>query len=493
MKKILLITLSLLLLSGCLVGPRYRPPNEPMPLAFNENREVEPDPNVDEDLAHWWTFFNDPFLDELLRESLAGSFDLRIAVEKVCQARAAFYVSVAGIFPEFDFSGVASRSRTSKNLTTTSRSAPSALQINVPPIQSFYEISIDAVWQIDLFGALRRTARAAYFTWQSTAEDARNARIILLSEVATTYTNIRTFQQLIEVAKQVVELDEGIVALANDRFHSGIGDEQDRDTAIATLDTDRANLLVYETSLKQAIYSLGILLGYPPENLVNRFATSGPIPVAIGRIPVGLPSDLLRRRPDIRSAERKIAAATEEIGVAVANLFPQVSLTGSSTSFSANPLQGANVSYASNTIAKLLQAPSLFWGIGGFLSYPLFDFGKRMETIKEEASLRNQAFLTYEETVVSALQEVESDLVAYFNEELRLAALTEGTEASKRAFDLTYDLYQAGLDDYTQVLIAKNVWLTALYNLIGSQQALSNDLISLYKALGGGWECSYTP
>lgn len=484
-QPLLLLSLSLCA-SGCLVGPNYRPPVELMPTVYSENREGETEVIADEDLAHWWSSFDDPFLNELLAESLRGNFDLMIALERVCQARAVYWVQVTNFLPEIESDAQATHSRTSQTLANTS-------SFHIPPIQNFFQAGLDAIWQIDLFGGLRRAARAAHRTWEATAEDARAVRIVLLSEVAVTYTNICSLQQEVAIAAQTVRLDEDLLSLSITRFEAGLTNEQEVEGALATLDVDKAALLLLQTSLKQAIYSLAVLLGRPPETFLEQFIVDRPIPNALGKIPVGLPSDLLRRRPDIRSAERQIAAATEQIGVAVASLFPQISLTGSSSSFSANPLQGANFGYASNTLSKLFTAPSNIWGFGALVTLPIFDFGKRLATIEQQVSLEHQALLTYEKTVIAALQEVESDLVAYFNEQERLQNLSHEVEANRRTFDLVSDLYQAGLADFTQVLQAEEIWLTSFGNLTVSQQALTNNLIAVYKALGGGWECCYTP
>jgi len=483
--KIRFLLSLLFLLSGCLVGPNYKPPVELLPDTFSENRSMD-QCCIDENLAHWWTVFNDPLLNDLLAESLLRNFDLRIAIEKICQARANYRVQVAQIFPELDADVQVTRSRTSQTLTSTSA-------FDFPPIQSFYQAGIDAIWQIDIFGGLRRAARSAYNSWEASIEDARTVRVLILSEIAMTYTNIRALQQLQEIATQKVKLDEATLKLGNDLFEAGLTNEQEIETDIATLEDDRAALLVFDIQLKQAIYSLAVLVGRPPETFLEQFSSLEPIPNGCGKVPVGLPSDLLRRRPDIRSAERNLAAATEQIGVAVANLFPQLSLTGSSASFSANPLQGANIGFASNFFTKWFTAPSRIWGIGLLSSWPFFDFGKRRALVDEQVSIEHQSLLNYEKTVISALQEVESDLVAYFNEEIRLQSLNLAVEANRRSLDLISDLYQAGLNNLSQVLAAEEIWLNSLIDFTSSQQALTINLIALYKALGGGWECSYMP
>lgn len=290
-----------------------------------------------------------------------------------------------------------------------------------------------------------------------------------------------------DIAAEVVALDAELLSLSFERFQAGLANEQEVDTFQATLDADKAVLDIAEIALKQTIYSLAVLLGRIPESVIEDFQIKRPIPYAGGKVPAGLPGDLLRRRPDIRVAERELAAAAEEVWVAVANMLPQLSLTGSSSTFAANPLQGANVGWSSDTFSKLFSGPSLIWGIGGIITWPVFDFGKRQAAVNVQVSLKYQAYTTYQKTVVAALQEVEQALTAYFNEEKRLDALTLEVRSNKRILDLTSDQFESGLADYTQVLEAREIWLASLNILTDSRQALTTDLIAIYKALGGDW------
>jgi outer membrane protein, multidrug efflux system len=485
MKRLILVSL---FLAGCMVGPNYRPPDDTMPATFHEAKETEC--ILDEDLAIWWERFEDPHLNSLIAESLENNFDYKIALEKIIQARAVFWVDITAILPELDADASVTRSRTSQTLNSTA--ALSSLpgmsgQGGIPPIQNFYQAGFDAIWQIDLFGGLRRAAKAAFDLWEASIWDARGIRVTMVSEIATTYTTIRALQQHLELAKIKVESDQEILKLANIRFSAGLTDLQEVQQAIAQLDTDQATFSVIDTNLKGAIYSLGILLGRKPETLLCQFQETAKIPTAGQKVPGSLPCDLLRRRPDIRRAERYIAAATEQIGVAIADLFPKFSLTGSSSSFAANPLQGANYGYSSNQFKQWFETASRIWGIGILAQMPIFDFGKRLAGIQEQYSLKHQAFFSYEKTVVSALQEVETGLNAYFNEETRNQHLKSQVEASYCTYQLTEDLYQAGLTSYSQLLKVKQTWIDANTNLITSEQNLTNDLIALYKALGGGW------
>lgn len=480
----ILVFLALILLSGCKVGPDYHPPMTPMPSVYSEGQDTQASPVEDEDLVQWWTIFNDPYLDYLLEETVWGNFDYRIALEQICQARAQYWIQFAQILPEFDWDIQASRFRTSQSFASAAQRAAVA---PISPIQNFFQTGFDAIWQIDLFGKLRRSADAAYDIWEATAEEARAVKIVALSEVAKTYTAICAFQTKVDIGAQIVQLDEQLLELSNVRLQAGLTNAQEVQAATAALEADKANLLIFQTGLKLNVYSLATLLGRQPESLIEDFQQNRPIPYAMEKIPAGLPSDLLRRRPDIRSAERNLAAATEEIGVAIADLFPQLSLTGSSSSFAANPLQGANLGFSSDTASKLFSSGSRIWGIGGLVTFPVFDFGKRLAAVDVQKSLQQQAYLAYQKAVIGALEEVEQALATYFNDEKRVADLTRVAAANQRILELVSDEFNAGLTDLSAVIQAKETWLISINTLAESQQALTTDLIAVYKALGGDW------
>lgn len=487
MRRLLSFALMLsTIVTGCKVGPDYYPPVTEVPVAFSEDeagRTFEPD---DEDLVEWWRVFNDPCLDELLEEASNRNFDYRIALEQVCQARSQYWFQFTQILPEFIGDGQASRYRVSRSFRDFEVNPATAA---LSPIRNFFQVGFDAIWEIDIFGGLRRAAAAAYDSWEATIEEARAVKIIVLSEVANTYVAIRSFQNKSGILAERVKLDEELHTLSKERFEAGLTNEQEVLAAFEALETDRANLLVYETGLMINIYSLAVLLDRLPETLPPRFECVRPVPFAMEMIPVGLPSDLLRRRPDIANAERNLAAATEQIGVAVAELYPKISLTGSSSSFAANPLQGANVGWSSDQASKLFNSASRVWGIGALVTFPVFDWGMRCAQVHVQESLAQQAYLTYQKTVIAALQEVEQSLATYFNDEQREIALLRSSEAYKREYDLAADLYQSGLADYSQMLQAKEAWLNALDILTDAQANLATDTIAIYKALGGEWQC----
>ncbi len=480
----------LFLLAGCMVGPDYKKPEMGMPSEYIEGNQ----PCSDEDLCRWWKQFNDPLLDELIEAAVKGNYDYRIALEQIVEARAQYQIQGSYLWPEIDLTAAATRTRYSQNTFSSSAlasvasgqgtsavSTAAAISPITQPVQNLFQVGFDAIWELDVWGKYRRGKRAAHDLWEASIDAAQNVMLMVISEVARDYVAIRSLQQQIVLIKKLVETDEELLQLAKVLFDAGLDNEIQVDDLIATYENDSAALPVLETSLKQTIFSLAILLGEQPETMTARFELMGSIPEGSGKVPAGLPSDLLRRRPDIRNAERELAAATEQIGVAVSNLFPQVSLTGNSAG------------YAGNKTSNWFNSGSRYWTIGPALNWDLIDFGRTYGQIKVQKSIQKQKLLTYENTVISALEDVEGALVAYFEEQKRNNYLTAEVEAERRAMELTRDQYAAGLIDESPVLDAMKTLLNAENLAIQSEQALTSDLIALYKALGGDWECSFSP
>jgi NodT family efflux transporter outer membrane factor (OMF) lipoprotein len=487
MKALIFSVISCLLLAGCKVGPDYQTPEVVVPEQYVEDQPGETFVVEDEDLISWWTIFDDPFLNELLDIAVEQNYNYKIAIERVYQARSQYWVQFTQLLPEFDGASVFSRYRTSQSFVGATTAGTGTATAAVSPLHNFYQIGLDAIWELDIFGKFRRSAEASYDLWQASYEEMRGVKIVLISEVASTYATICSYQTKRNIAEQAVELDQELLALSKSRFQAGLTNQQEVEASIATLEADTAELSLLQAALKQSIYSLAILLGELPECVIEYFQIDRPIPRAEGKVPVAIPADLLRRRPDIVSSERQLAAATEQIGVAIADLFPTLSLTGSSSSFAANPLQGANVGLSSDVLNHLFRPASLIWGVGSFVTMPVFDFGKRTAAAEVQVSLANQAYYSYQQTVIAALQETEQALAVYFNEESREESLTRQVMANWKSLQLTADLFQAGLVSYTQVLQEKDIWLLSLNTLTDSQQTLTNDLIAIYRALGGNW------
>lgn len=473
-----------------MVGPDYKKPETAMPSEFVES-QGEP-AGTDSDLCQWWKQFDDPFLDELIEEAYYANFDFRIALEQIIEARAQYKIQSSKLWPEIDLNTAAIRSRNSQSVfgstTTDTTGVGTGVETTTagfgtfgPPVQNLFQVGFDAIWELDLFGKFRRGKRAALYDWEATKDAAQNVLITALSEVARDYVSICALQQKIEITREKIWADEELLKLTQVLFDAGLNSEIQVENLIATLESDTAALPVLEAALKQTVYALAVLLGRQPEGLLADFEEARPIPSGSGKIPVGLPSDLLRRRPDVRQAERQLAAATERIGVAVADLFPHVSLTGN------------NYGYESAKLNKWFKPLSRTWSIGPSINWDLIDFGRTRGFIDASKSVQRQALLTYEKAVVSSLRDVEGALAAYFEEEKREMALAAQVAADFRSFELTQELFEAGLATDLQVLLTLRTVLDSENSLVDSMQAYTSDLIAVYKALGGDWECSSSP
>ncbi len=484
MNNIKYILPTLLLFSGCMVGPKYNKPEMSMPSEFEEKKERD---EVETDLCYWWKQFNDPVLDDLIQKALEANYDLRIAIEKIQQARAQYRIERSHLWPEIDLNAVATRSRLSKNLfPKPETSLPQAQSGLFPSLFNIFQIGFDAIWEIDVWGKFRHGKKAAYYTWESMQDEAESVLISMVSEVAVNYVAVRALQKKIDLTKKRIEADEEELKITQDLYQIGLDNEIQLTTLISTIESDRAALPVLEASLKQTAYTLAYLLGRQPEGFMEVFAEERPIPSSTDKVPVGLPSELLRRRPDIRSAERQLAAATEQIGAAVADLFPHIALTG--ITLSAANQAGSSVGLESYKLDKLFTAPSRVFSVGLGINWDILDFGRVRSTIDVNKSLQKQALLTYEQTVISSLKDVESALVAYFEEQKRRDSLVLKVSADRRTFEITGQLYEAGLANETQVLEAKKTYLASETTLVESDQSLAGDLIAIYKAIGGNWD-----
>lgn len=473
--------LVLLLLSGCMVGPNYTPPATTLPCTFHEECGAV----CDADPYFWWEELGDPCLNALLEEALEGSPDLHIAWERAYQARCQFLMTMASIFPVINVDGWISRFRNSIN-----NDLGNSIFVG-SPFNNFFLTGFDAAWQLDFFGGVRRNARAYYANWEATNFEAGVMQLLVLSEVACNYLLLRGLQEKVLWLTEAVELDGEQLALASELFQAGLGDEEQLQEASSQLSNHQSELAALSALADQGLYAFGMLLGQPPEALAERLRPGGPIPQVSGRVPSGLPSDLLRRRPDIRAAERALAGASEAIGVAVANLFPQFSLT-SANLFGAEQ-NSSNFGYTTNMLGKLFSPGSQTWGLGLMAVWPLIDFGSRIEAIALQNSLYREAALNYHKTVLGALEEVEQALIAYFKEEVRQKALQRALEAERSRASLKRALFEAGLIDRKEWLIAEQERLWAEIERTDSHQRLSCNLVVLYKVLGGEWACCGLP
>ena len=469
-------------LSGCMVGPNYRAPQAPVPAAWSEAQPSGAEARAAA-MTQWWTTFKDPLLESLIARAVQSNWDLRTAAGRVREARVLRGVAGADLWPTINVSGSYTRQRSSENAIPLSLGgASSGTSGGGTPFlrglkleQDLFQTGFDASWEIDLFGGVRRSIEAADADLAASQEDLRNTLVSLLAEVARNYVEVRGFQRRLAIAQENLKAQQDTLELTRARFNAGLTSELDVTQAASQLATTQSQIPPLETALKQGIHRLGVLLGQAPGALLEELSTAAPIPSVPPKVPAGLPAELLRRRPDIRRAERQLAAATARIGVAEADLYPKLSLTGS-------------LGLESLKLADLPQGASRFWSVGPTLSWPIFDAGRIRANIAVQDARTDQQLSTYAQTVLTALEDVENGLVAYSREQVRRMQLTQAVEANRRAVALANELYRNGLGTFLNVLDSERALFASESDLAQSEATVSSDVVALYKALGGGWE-----
>ncbi|HEX7901122.1 MAG TPA: efflux transporter outer membrane subunit [Planctomycetota bacterium] len=457
--------LPLLLLTGCVVGPDYAPPATATPAAWTRAEGEKIDAGT-ADVSRWWAVFRDPLLEALVARAVEGSPDLRIAAARVREARAAAGVARGALLPEIAAGGSYERRKTSGNVFTF----PGA-----DLHQSRYAAGFDAAWEIDLFGGLRRDVEAAGADAQAAEEDARAVLVTLRAETARVYVELRGAQRRRAVLRAQAASAADRLALLKSRLAAGVATALDVAREEALLHATESGVPPAEADVARAVHRLGVLLGRDPGALVAELAADGPIPVPPARIVVGLPAALLARRPDVRRAERELAAATARIGVATAEFYPKISLTGA---FGLESLRASD----------LFETGSRAWSLGPAVRWPIFTAGRLRAGVDAAEARQARALAAFEGAVLAALEEVENALVGYLREGDRRRSLERALEAGRRALALSEDLHRQGLANFLDVLTAqRSVQLDELA-LASSDAALTLFCVALYKALGGGWE-----
>jgi len=389
-----------------------------------------------------------------------------IAARRVDEARAQMGVVVGSLLPEVDLTAAHSHSRIS----------PNAQPFPITHVyQSRYHAGFDAAWEIDLFGGVQRAFEATSADYESWVENRRAVLVTLLGDVARNYVSLRGNQLLLAVLRDNVATARGTVEITQARLAAGVATTLDVSRAEAQLSSAEASLPQVEAGLKQSVHRLSVLLGQAPEALAAELAAEAPIPAAPARVVLGLPSELLLRRPDVRQAERRLAAATATIGIAVSELYPRISLTGA---FGLDSLGSAD----------FLKWQSRAWSLGPSIRWPIFTSGRLRAQVAVEEARQSQALAAYEQAVLAALEDVENGLVNYLREVERYARLEAAVAADRKAVDLANELYRKGLTSFLDVLDAQRALYVAQAELARSQAQVTLDLVALYKALGGGWE-----
>jgi multidrug efflux system outer membrane protein len=458
------VCLGILIVSGCMVGPNYHTPQPTVPPAWVGVEKTTTDqPSVataqQADLAQWWRQFNDPTLTALVEEAMKTNLDLRIAEARLRQARAARGIAIGGLWPAVTASGSYERFHTAGVTPDDSQ-------------QNLYRAGFDAVWELDVFGGLRRNVESANANIQVAIEDIQDVQVSLIAEVALNYIQLRGYQQQIVIAQNNLKAQQHTAEITRKRLNVGFASALDVANADSNVAMTESQIPVFETAMQQSIYALSVLLARPPADLLKQLSPTGDLPSIPAQVPAGLPSDLLRRRPDIRKSEAQLHAATAQIGVAIADLFPKFSLTGL-------------VNWQSNLLRTWWTEASHSFSIGPSVTWPIFQGGAIVSNVHLQEALRDQAFVTYQKTVLTAFQDVENALIAFAKEQEHRKALSDAVVANRKAVDLSLQLYTEGQIDFLNVLNAQRSLYASEDALVQSERSIATDLIALYKALGG--------
>jgi NodT family efflux transporter outer membrane factor (OMF) lipoprotein len=462
------LSLLALALAGCTVGPDYVPPATDAPAQWTEAKTpglIGTGPEADKQLDQWWTSFKDPTLDRLVGLAISDNLDLKIAEQRLVEARAERAQAAAGYYPTLDASGSAERQRYSTNL-------------KFPPyggVFNTFQAGFDASWEIDVFGKTRRAVEAADATIDATAENRRDVLVSLLAELGQDYAALRSAQARLVIARRNIKADQDSLDLTRDKYQGGLGNELDVAQAQAQLETLNATVPQLETVVAQQSHAIAVLLGKEPGALEAELATRAPLPPAPPLLPAALPSDVVRNRPDIRAAERQIAGANAEIGVAIAQMFPSFSITPS-------------FGLAAGSFSHLLKDGALQWGAPASVSVPIFEGGRLEANVKQAKAVAEEDRLAYRKTVLTAFQEVEDALVAYGAERRRQDRLVAAVVADRTALERATSLYRSGLGTFLAVLDSERSLFSAEDAAAESELTLTQQTIALYKALGAGWQ-----
>jgi len=482
-----------LLASACTVGPDYHPPETPFPPAYGEPQAQAGIPGAAVDPARWWSVFGDPQLDGLVERALKDNPNIAVAVSRVRQARLQEIGARAAGKPTVNAAADANHIEFSKNAGFSSlarlfsggsggsggSSTPSGVALPGSGITT-YAVGFDASWELDLFGGDRRGVEASVARTDAAIWNRRDAAVTLAAEVAQAYFALRLDQEQVGIVEQELVRERRALEIAGNSAKVGLVPSIDVTRQRGTLTTLEARLEPIRADARMRIHALGILIGEPPETLDAELSAPGRPLAALPIVPAGLPSDLLRRRPDIRAAERQLAAATADIGVAVSDLYPKFSLTGAAQ-------------LLSTSLGNLFTGDSLQLSGTGGVSFPLLDWGRRKATVKVRKEQREQAYAQYRATVLGALRDVEDPLARIDAERRRNAVLKRAVVDAESTAHAVEAQYRTGFVAQDSLLNAENQVLSARELVAASDAQLRQDTASLFKAIGGGWQEDATP
>jgi NodT family efflux transporter outer membrane factor (OMF) lipoprotein len=481
-------------MTGCTVGPDFKRPDWASPGSWfgGPKEAVRPPPSIpvaEPINVDWWTLFKDPVLTGLERRVAAENLDVKVAGVRLTESRAQLGVARSALFPTLGGNASYVRQQASNNgIFAIIPSAAGASGANGAPGNSTGGVSggglkpfdlwqggFDASWEIDLWGGVRRTVESATASTEAANEARRSVLLASLAEVARDYIQLRGVQTELQIARDNVRTARQSLSLTQQRAAGGVTTDLDVANASAQLRTTLSQIPTLEQQEAQLINALSLLLGQPPNALRSDLGVAAAVPPVPPRVPVGLPSELARRRPDIRQAEAQLHAATADIGVAQANFYPSVSLTGS---FGLQSLQ----------FSKIFDINSKQYAVGPGLTIPIFQGGQLRSTLQLRQAQQQEAAINFQKTVLQAWHDVDNALTAYQAEQSRRAELIQAVSDNRHALALAQSRYQQGVADFLTVLDAERSLLAAQLQFADSTTLVSANLVALYKALGGGWE-----
>jgi multidrug efflux system outer membrane protein len=457
-------------LSGCLLGPDYARPQQPLPERFANADAVPADAALAESdaaaLARFWRGFNDPLLDDLIAQALDANRDLRVAEARLEEARIARRSAYIDLFPVVTASG--SRQRSALSPAEAPGAPPEARR------SDYYEAGFDASWEVSLFGRNRRGIAAQRAFADAAEARAWGAQVAVTAELARQYFELRGVQRRLEVARGNAEAQRESLRIVAARLEGGIGDELDRARAEAQYQTTLAGIPQLETAEARAIYRIGVLTGQLPAEHEARLRAPYQAPPLPEVQPIGRPEDLLRRRPDIVAAQRDLAGRTELIGYRMTELFPRITFTG-------------RVGYAAEQLSDLGQSGTRSWRFGPGITWAAFDIPRVLQSVKTEEARTAAALAEYEQAVLMALEDVEGSLKAYGRNAAEREHRERAAQAAADAVKLARLRFDAGYSDFETVLDAERAQLQAEDQLALARVETATSLVAVYKALGGGW------
>jgi NodT family efflux transporter outer membrane factor (OMF) lipoprotein len=475
------------LLPGCLVGPNYHNPDLPAPPAYAEAASTSQTQvsAADADLSHWWTQFSDPELNSLVARALAGNPDLQTAASRVRLARQQVISAVGALFPTLAGSGNVVKYDSQRNGTNGGNSggAGGLAGIPIPSHLTLYSAGFDSTWEVDLFGGVRRAIEQAKANEEAAEWARRDGQVSLLAEVANDYLTLRALQARIAIGQAELKRQQDLFGLIQARRQNGFVTNLDVNQQSVQVATAAAQIPQLQAMAAAQVHALGVLIGQPPEALIQELAAapSDPaagtvpgLPPAPPSLPTGLPSQLLLRRPDLREAERRLAAANAAVGVQTANLYPKLNLIGLAA-------------FAGPQIPSLLSSQNLSTIGVGMVSAPIFNGGRNQAAVAAAREQYNQALIAYRAAVLVAFRDVEDALARFKADDERRTQLDRAVRASLGSLQIAQDQYRTGLTPFLNVLQSENALLNSRDQLTQTDAQTLSDLVSLYKALGGGW------